>query len=87
MLIFRGHLVHIFPSKELRNEQTGEITYRKPKLQLLAKILSDEGIYKSHLIWITIPSEKLALYERRVTQMVEVEVASRDDVEFYEFKT
>ena len=87
MLIFRGHLVHIFPSKELRNEQTGEITYRKPKLQLLAKILNNEGIYKSHLIWIAIPLEKLALYQGRVNQMIEVKVASSDDVEFYEFKT
>lgn len=83
MLIFRGHLVHIFPSKEVKNEHIGEVTRSKPILQLLAKILNDEGIYKSHLIWITIPIEKLALYENKVTQIVEVEVDSKDDVEFY----
>lgn len=83
MLIFRGHLVHIFPSKEVKNEQMGEVTQTKPILQLLAKILNDEGIYKSHLIWITISIEKLALYKNKVKQIVEVEVDSKDDVEFY----
>lgn len=82
MLSFRGNLVHIFPSKDIKDEHTGEITRSKPRLQLLAKILNDEGIYKSHLIWITIPIEKLALYTDKVTQVVEVHVDSKDDVEF-----
>ena len=83
MLLFRGHLVHIFPSKDMKDEQTGEITKSKPILQLLVKILNDKGVYKSHLIWITIPIEKLALYQDKVTQIIEVEVESDSDVEFY----
>lgn len=83
MLLFRGHLVHIFPSKDIKNEQTGEVIRSNPILQLLSKILNEEGVYKSHLIWITIPIEKLALYQDKVTQIVEVEVESDSDVEFY----
>lgn len=84
MLLFRGHLVHIFPSKNIKDERTGEAIKSKPILQLLAKILNDKGENKSHLIWITIPIEKLALYQDKVTQIIEVEVESDRDVEFYD---
>ena len=83
MLLFRGHLVHIFINKNIKNEQTGEVIKSKPILQLLTKILNNEGVNKSHLIWITIPIEKLALYQDKVTQIIEVEIESDKDVEFY----
>lgn len=84
MLLFRGHLVHIFPSKDIKDEQTGELIKSKPILQLLAKILNDKGVYKSHLIWITIPIEKLVLYQDKVNQIIEVQVESESDVKFYD---
>jgi hypothetical protein len=83
MLTLRAHLIHIFTSRDYVNKETGEVTKGKSKLQLLAKIPLKNGEYKSQLIDLSIPMEKLELYKYKITQVVDVEVGFIGDAKFY----
>ncbi|MDD2383136.1 MAG: hypothetical protein PHN18_03005 [Sulfurospirillaceae bacterium] len=83
MLTLKANLINIFMGSDYIDKQTGEVTKGKPKLQLLAKIPLKNGEYKSQLIDLSIPIEKLALYKDKVTEIVEVEVGLIGDAKFY----
>ena len=84
MLTLKAKLLNIFTGNDFTNQQTGETIKGKTKLQLLATIPLKNGTYKNQLIDLAIPMEKVARYEDRVNEEVEVEVGVMgNDVRFY----
>lgn len=83
MLTLKAHLLNIFTGNDFTNQQTGEIAKGKTKLQLLASVPLKNGGHKNQLIDLTIPIEKLPLYEDKINMDVEVEVALMGEAKFY----
>lgn len=83
MLTLKAHLLNIFTGNDFTNQQTGETIKGKTKLQLLARVPLKNGEYKNQLIDLSIPIEKLSLYEDKLNSEVEVEVGLIGDAKFY----
>lgn len=84
MLTLKARLLNIFTGNNFTNQQTGETIKGKTKLQLLATVPLKNGEYKNQLIDLSIPSEKVAMYENKINEDVEVEVGVLgNDVRFY----
>ena len=73
-----------YPGSDFTKED-GTVVPGKPKLQLLEETVLKSGGKKSKIIDVSIPPEKLKLYESKVGQVVEVEVGimSKTPVTFY----
>lgn len=65
--------------------EDGSVVPAKPKLQLIEEIVLKSGDKKHKIIDVSIPKEKLKLYESKVGQVVEVEVGvmSKSSVTYY----
>jgi hypothetical protein len=75
MLTLRATLLNIYTSNEYRNPETGEvISEAKIKLQLMTNRKMKNGSIKQELLDITLPKEKLPLYENKVGKDVDVSV-------------
>ncbi len=83
MLTLKAHLLNIFTGNDFTNQQTVETIKGKTKLQLLARVPLKNGEYKNQLIDISLPIEKLCLYEDKINCDVEVEVGLIGDAKFY----
>ena len=83
MLTLKAHLLNIFTGNDFTNQQTGEVAKGKTKLQLLASVPLKNGGFKNQLIDLTIPIEKLHLYQDKMNSDVEVEVGLIGDAKFY----
>lgn len=66
-------------------KEDGTVVPAKPKLQLIEETILKSGHKKSKIIDVSIPPEKLKLYESKVGSVVEVEVGimSKTPVTFY----
>jgi hypothetical protein len=66
-------------------KEDGSVVPAKPKLQLIEEIALKDGGVKSRLIDVSIPKEKLKLYESKVGTVVEVEVGimSKTPITYY----
>lgn len=75
MLTLRATLLNIYTSNEYRSPETGEvISEAKIKLQLMTNRKMKNGSIKQELLDITLPKEKLPLYENKVGKDVDVSV-------------
>lgn len=83
MLTIKANMLHLFKSTDFTNRETGEITLGKNKLQLLMEVPLRNGGFKNELLDISIPPEKVELYQGKENQVVEVEVAIIGKVTFY----
>lgn len=83
MLTLKAHLLNIFTGNDFTNQQTGEVAKGKTKLQLLASVPLKNGGFKNQLIDLTIPEEKLPLYQEKINSDVEVVVGLIGDAKFY----
>lgn len=83
MLTLKAHLLNIFTGNDFTNQQTGEVAKGKTKLQLLASVPLKNGGFKNQLIDLTIPEEKLPLYQEKINCDVEVVVGLIGDAKFY----
>lgn len=65
--------------------EDGTVVPAKPKLELLDELTLKDGGKKHKILSVSIPKEKLKLYESKVGQVVEVEVGimSKSPVTFY----
>ncbi len=82
--IMKKKLFGFFPGSDFTRED-GTISPAKPKLELLDIIPLKGGGSKHKIIVVSIPPEKLKLYESKVGQVVEVEVGvmSKSSVTYY----
>ena len=66
-------------------KEDGSVVPAKPKLQLIEEIPLKDGGQKSRIIDVSIPKEKLKLYDSKVGQIVEVEVGimSKTPITYY----
>ncbi len=83
MLTLKANLINIFIGSDYIDKQTGEVTKGKPKLQLMIKIPLKNGASKNQLIDLSIPMEKLSLYQDKINEEVFVEVGLIGDAKFY----
>lgn len=75
MLTLKATLLNIYTSNPYSNPQTGEvIAEAKIKLQLMTNRTMKNGSTKQELLDITIPKEKLPLYENKIGKDVDVQV-------------
>lgn len=75
MLTLKATLLNIYTSNPYSNPETGEvISQAKVKLQLMTNRKMKNGSIKQELIDITVPTEKLPLYENKIGKDVDVAV-------------
>ena len=82
MLKLTGTLLNIFKTNDFTKED-GTVVPGKTKVQLLVKMPMRNGQTKNELHDLSIPIEKLALYQQKIGKEVEVEVAVIGKVIFY----
>lgn len=83
MLTITAKMLHLFKSADYINRETNEVTLGKNKLQLLMEIPLRNGGFKNELLDISIPPEKVSLYQGKEGGDVEVEVAVIGKATFY----
>ncbi|MGE4457307.1 MAG: hypothetical protein AB7E13_10240 [Arcobacteraceae bacterium] len=83
MLTIKAKLLHVFKSADYTNRETGEVTLGKHKLQLLLETPLRNGGFKNELLDISIPAEKVLLYQGQEGEEVEVEVGVIGKATFY----
>jgi hypothetical protein len=75
--------MNVYKSSDYTNRETGEVTLGKVKLQLLTTTALRNGEMRNELFDISIPEHKLSLYEDKVGEDVEVDVALIGKASFY----
>ena len=85
MLIIKAKLLHIFTSADYVNNETGETSQGKVKLQLLAQTTLKNGEVKNELIDISIPKADYEKYKSKIGATVEVPVGiiAKGNVTYY----
>lgn len=75
MLTLKATLLNIYTSNEYRNPETKEvIAEAKIKLQLMTNRKMKNGSVKQELLDISVPKDKLPLYENKIGKDVDVQV-------------
>ena len=82
MLTLKGILLNIFTNSDFTKED-GTIVPGKTKLQLLVKMPMRNGQSKNELYDLSIPNEKIELYQQKIGKEVDVEVAIVGKAIFY----
>jgi hypothetical protein len=71
-VIVQGQLINIFKTADFTNKETGEVKEGKTKLQLMCQSILNNNERKNELFDITIPNERIADYENKIGEQVNV---------------
>lgn len=83
MIKLTGTLLNVYTSNDFTNKETGEVVRGKNKLQLLLETPLKNGGTRKELIDISIPAEKVHLYQGQENELVAVDVAIVGKAIFY----
>ena len=84
MLILKAELMGIYRANDFVNKETGVTTIGKTKLQLLSTQTMKDGSIKKILLDVSIPAEKVHLYNKdKLGKTVEVDISIIGNVQYY----